>query len=164
MNRDAVTFLRSAVTKSAYPRRVASALAGLAVVAGPAFAIDYLSVAEPAVMYDAPSAKAKPLFVVARGTPVESVVVVGAWVKVRDVKGDLAWVEKSQLASDRRTVIVRAKSAQIHTEPSDGAPLVFEAEADVVLEFVAAATPGWLQVRHADGQSGYVRLSQVWGA
>jgi SH3-like domain-containing protein len=143
-------------------RRVAPCLVG--VLGLPAWAIDYLSLAESAVMYDAPSAKAKPLFVIARGTPVESVVVVGAWVKVRDARGDLAWVEKAQLAADRRTVIVRARLAQIRNEASDTAPLVFEAETDVVLDFVAAAAPGWAQVRHADGQSGFVRLNQIWGA
>lgn len=139
------------------------ALALAALWAAPAWAIDYLSVAEPAVMYDAPSAKAKPMFVIAAGTPVEQIVALGAWIKVRDAKGDLAWVEKAKLA-ERRTVIVRAKTAQIHAEASDGAPVAFEAEADVVLEVASPAANGWVHVRHADGSEGYVRLSQIWGA
>ena len=41
---------------------------------GGAWALEFGSVAEPAVLYDAPSQKAKPLFVIARQTPVEIVV------------------------------------------------------------------------------------------
>ncbi len=131
--------------------------------AAPAWAVDYLSVAEAAVMYDGPSTKAKARFVVAPGTPVEQVVMVGAWVKVRDSKGDLVWMEKAQL-SPKRTVMVRGKLAQVRSEASDSAAVLFEAEADVVLDFLELAAPGWVKVQHADGQSGFVRLNQVWGA
>lgn len=142
-------------------RRVA-ALLGLLALAGPASALDYLAVAEAAVMYDAPSQKAKPLHVVARGTPLEVVVSVEGWTKVRDQKGDLAWIEKRQL-SDKRTVIVRIDKAQVRTEADDKAPLAFEARQDVVLELLEPATAGWAKVRHRDGQQGHVKAAQVWG-
>lgn len=139
------------------------ATAGAALVASaPAHAIDYLSVAQAAVLYDAPSAKAKPLFVIHRGTPVEQVVVVGGWVKVRDARGDLAWIEKGQL-STQRMVIVRGDKAEVRATANDTAALVFVAHGDVVLEWVGAADAGWVQVRHADGATGFVRLGQVWG-
>ena len=138
-------------------------LAAMAVVAIPAWAIDYLSVGEAAILYDGPSLKAKPVFAIARGTPVEQVVALGGWIKVRDAKGDLAWMEKSQL-SPQRTVIVRSKAAQIRAEATDGAALVFEAEAEVVLELVGPGAAGWVQVRHAGGQSGFVKVAQVWGS
>jgi SH3-like domain-containing protein len=142
-------------------RRVA-ALLGLLALAGPASALDYLAVAEAAVMYDAPSQKAKPLHVVARGTPVEVVVSVEGWTKVRDQKGDLAWIERRQL-SDKRTVIVRVDKAQVRTEADDKSPLAFEARQDVVLELLDPATAGWAKVRHRDGQQGHVKVAQVWG-
>ncbi len=128
----------------------------------PAAALDYRSIAEPAVLYDAPSQKAKPLFVIARSTPVEIVVSVEGWLKVRDADGAMAWVEK-RLVADRRTVIVRAARAQVRAQADDKAPLVFEAEKDVVLDLVEAAPPGWAQVRHRDGQTGFVSVKQVWG-
>ncbi len=128
----------------------------------PAAALDYRSIAEPAVLYDAPSQKAKPLFVIARSTPVEVVVSVEGWLKVRDADGAMAWVEK-RLVADRRTVIVRAARAQVRAQADDKAPLVFEAEKDVVLDLVEAAPPGWAQVRHRDGQTGFVSVKQVWG-
>lgn len=127
-----------------------------------AWALDYLSVAEATAMYDAPSQKARPLFAIAAGTPVEAVVNLDAWVKVRDARGDLAWIEKRHL-SQQRTVIVRGERAQVRTQADDKAPLAFEADRDVVLEWVEPGPLGWARVRHRDGQSGFVKAAQVWG-
>ena len=129
---------------------------------GSALALDYLSVAEPTVLYDAPSAKAKPRFVVARDTPLEVVVTLGALVKVRDVDGDLSWIEKSALAA-KRTVIVRAERSQVRASADESALLVFEAERRVVLDLIESGPPGWVKVKHRDGQSGFVKAVQVWG-
>jgi SH3-like domain-containing protein len=131
-------------------------------LAANALALDYRSVSEAAVLYDAPSQKAKPLFVIAPATPVEVIVSLDAWVKVRDMKGDLAWIERRQLA-DQRTLQVRAGGAQFRSEASDSAKLAFEAEADVVVEFIEAGPAGWAKVRHRDGAQGYVKASQIWG-
>jgi SH3-like domain-containing protein len=139
----------------------AIALLWFAGAAGNVLALDYRSVSEVAVLYDAPSQKAKPLFVIVPGTPVEVIVSLDAWVKVRDIKGDLAWIERRQLA-DKRTVQVRG-GAQIRAEANDEAKLVFEAEADVVLELVESAPAGWAGVRHRDGAQGFVKTTQVWG-
>ncbi len=131
-------------------------------LAGPALALDYRSVAEATALYDAPSQKAKPLFAIARGTPLELVVTVEGWVKVRDQKGDLAWIEKRLLA-EKRTVIVRGDRAQVRAQADDKAPLVFDAEKDVVLDLVEPVAAGWARVKHRDGQQGFVKAAQVWG-
>jgi SH3-like domain-containing protein len=136
-------------------------LVGLA-MAAPALALDFRTVVEPALMYDAPSQQAKPLFAVARGTPVEMVVALDAWVKVRDVKGELAWVEK-RLLSEKRNLMMRGDRAQVRASPDDSAALVFEAEKDVLVDLVESGPAGWAKVRHRDGQQGFVKASQVWG-
>lgn len=144
-------------------RRLIAVLAGLTFASVPAWALEYRSVAESGtVMFDAPSRKAKPLFLIARGTPVEVVVSLEGWIKVRDAAGDLAWLEKSALAEERM-LIVTAASAGVRAQADDAAPLVFEADKDVLLELVEPAPPGWARVRHRDGQSGFVRANQVWG-
>ena len=130
--------------------------------AWPASALDYRSVAEAAPAYDAPSAKSKPLFVVLAGTPVELVVSLEGWSKVRDSRGDLTWIEKKHL-SEKRNVIVRQDRAQIRAAAEDKAALVFEAERDVVLELLEAVPGGWIKGKHRDGQSGFLKASQVWG-
>lgn len=142
--------------------RRASLLFGLLFAATPALALDYLSVAEATAMYDAPSQKAKPLFVIARGTPVETVVTVEGWVKVRDQKGALAWIEKRHL-SDKRMVIVGTDRAQVRAQAEDKAVLTFEAAQDVVLELLEPAANGWARVQHRDGQQGFIKAAQVWG-
>ena len=128
----------------------------------PAAALDYRSVAEPALMYDAPSQQGKPLYAIARGTPVEAIVVLDTWVKIRDVQGDLSWIEK-RLLSDKRMLIVRADRAQVRVQPDDAAALSFEALHDVVLEYLEPGPAGWVKVRHRDGQQGYAKALQVWG-
>ena len=131
--------------------------------AASALALDYRSLAEPTTMYDSPSQKGKPLFVIARHTPVEVVVALEGWFKVRDAGGGLAWVEKRAL-SDKRTLLVTTARAQVRSAPEANAALVFEAEKDVVLELAdPVVVVGWAKVRHRDGQNGYVRANQVWG-
>ena len=126
-------------------------------------AAEYRSVQEPvAVLYDAPSKAATPLYVVQRGYPLEVIVNLEAWVKVRDAAGALSWIEKKSLG-DKRMLLVTAASAEARAKPEDGAPVVFSAAQNVALELVEAAPGGWLRVRHADGATGYVRAAQVWG-
>jgi SH3-like domain-containing protein len=143
-------------------RLAAIGLLGCLVAAQPVLALDYRSLGEVAVLYDAPSQKAQPLFVIARFTPVEAVVALEGWLKIRDADGSLAWIEK-RLLSERRTVMVRAVRAQVRGQPEEKSALLFEAEKDVVLELLEPGTSGWAKVRHRDGQSGYVAASQVWG-
>lgn len=103
-----------------------------------ALALDFSTVTTPTVLYDAPSAKATPLFVIYPGTPVERVINVDGWIKVRDSQGTLAWIEKKYLGTSRQ-LIVTAQRAQIRTAAEDLAPLVFEAERDVILTLIAAS-------------------------
>ncbi|HEY5637620.1 MAG TPA: SH3 domain-containing protein [Burkholderiales bacterium] len=140
-------------------RLVLLSLCAAAQLAG---AAEFRSVAEPAVLYDAPSTAAKPLYVVSRQYPVEVIVNLEAWVKVRDHTGALAWIEKRALA-ERRTLLVTTPSAEVRVRPEDQAPLSFAAAQNVVLDLVAIAPGGWLRVRHADGTDGFVRMNQVWG-
>ena len=146
-------------------RGLAAACAGLALASSvlPAAGVEFRSVGEAAaVLYDAPSVKARKLYVVNRGYPLEVVVVVEGWSKVRDASGDLMWIESRHLA-DRRTVLVKAPLAQVREAADDSAPMVFQAQQNVLLELLEVAG-GWLRVRHRDGQAGYVRVTQVWGA
>lgn len=130
--------------------------------ATPASAIEYRTVDTATVLYDAPSQKGSKLFVVKRDTPVEVVVSLEGWSKVRDAEGGLSWIEKKFL-NDRRSVIVTTDRAEIRQKTDEASPLVFEAEKSVSLEYLESAPGGWIKVRHRDGQAGFVRANQVWG-
>jgi SH3-like domain-containing protein len=139
-----------------------AALVVLAVAVPLAAHAEFRSIGEPAVMYDAPSVRASKLYVAGRNLPVEVISTDGAWVKVRDPFGGLSWVERKALA-ERRTVLVTAAVADVRSRAEDAAPLAFQAQAGVVLEVIEVGPSGWARVRHADGASGYVRITQVWG-
>jgi SH3-like domain-containing protein len=125
--------------------------------------VDFKSVgAAPAVLYDAPSVKGRKVFVAPRGMPVEVVLTYGEWNKVRDASGDLAWVEGKML-TPKRNLIVTAASGRVRTNAEDGAPVVFTADKGVLLELVEPLAAGWVKVRHRDGQSGYIKASEIWG-
>lgn len=131
-------------------------------VAGAAAAGDFRSIAEPAVLYDAPSLRATKLYVVGSQVPVELIASDGTWVKVRDVTGELAWVDKKAL-SEKRTVVVTTPVADVREKADDQSAVAFRAEQGVLLELLELNPIGWVHVRHRDGATGYVRLSEVWG-
>jgi SH3-like domain-containing protein len=142
-------------------RIVAASL--LSVAAASALAIDYRSVEVPAaILYDSPSQKGKKLYLIRAQTPVEAVVRLEGWVKVRDAEGTLAWIEARNLG-ERRTLVVTAPRAEIRESDKAEAPVVAILDKWVVVDFIEAAAPGWAKVRHRDGATGFVRSTQVWG-
>lgn len=140
-----------------------AAFALLEALAAPVFAAEYRTVGEaPAVLYDAPSVKSDRVFVASRYYPLEVLVKLDAWTKVRDVNGEVAWVENRQLG-ERRTVLVTVPLADIRAAASLQAPLAFEAYKQVLLEVLEPPAADWVKVRHRDGQQGFIRVAHVWG-
>jgi SH3-like domain-containing protein len=133
-----------------------------AVCALPVSAVEMRTVDAPTVLYDAPSQRGVKLFVIKSETPVEVVVNLEGWSKVRDADGGLAWIEKKYLA-DKRMIIVTADRAVVRQKAEEGSPPVFEADKNVALDYLETAPAGWIKVRHRDGQSGFVRANQIWG-
>lgn len=133
-------------------------------LASPAYALDFKSVgAAPAILYDAPSEKGRRVSIAPRGMPVEVVLTYGDWSKVRDATGALSWVMSKSLAA-KRNVVVSVANAKIHASADEASATVFSADKNVLLELSdTAGASGWLKVKHRDGQSGYVKASEVWG-
>ena len=148
--------------RSLLPSLAGTLLAFSAVMAGAAQAIEFRSLTEAAIVYDTPSTEGRRLFILRPGTPVEIVVTLDQWIKVREPSGSLSWIERRVLAK-RRTLLVTAERAAIRREARDDAALSFEAARNVVVELIETPTLGWARVRHADGLEGYIRASDVWG-
>lgn len=127
-------------------------------------ALDFRSVAvSKAVLYDAPSAAAKKVLLLSQYYPVEIIVDLGDWLKVRDAKGAISWVEAKELSS-KRTVLVSANKAEIRQAPDASSALVASLEKDVALEIIdMKLNNGWLKVKHRDGATGYILISSTWG-
>lgn len=135
----------------------------LACAASAAQALDFRSVSVPAaILYNAPSLTAKKLYLIKAQTPVEVVLRNNGWVKVRDAEGSMAWVESKNLG-ERRTLVVTAARGEIRQAEKNDAPVLAELEKWVAVDFVQTASPGWVKVRHRDGVTGFMRVTQVWG-
>ncbi len=146
-----------------FARLFALAASLLAATTGAAHALEFKSVgAKPAIMYDAPSERSRKVFVAPRGMPVEVVLTYGDWSKVRDVAGDLSWVD-SKMLTPKRSLVVRVANTKARAAADDNAALVFSAERSVLLELVEPATSGWVKVKHRDGPVGYIKAADVWG-
>ncbi|MFN3987181.1 MAG: SH3 domain-containing protein [Rhodocyclaceae bacterium] len=137
-------------------------VAALALGSTSAQAIEFRSVSEPAILYDTPSEQGRKMFIIAAGTPVEVVVVTDQWVKVRDPGGAITWIEERQLSA-QRTVMVTTDRATVRQRPEPDAPAVFETVRDAVLDLRGAPVAGWVQVAHRDGNTGFIRVTDIWG-
>lgn len=145
-------------------RRIACAAVLAATLAAPmAQSAEFKSVgASPAILYDAPSERGRKVFVAPRGMPVEVVLSYGEWTKVRDVAGDLSWVEAKAL-DNRRHVLVSVPGARVRASADEAGAVVFTADKGVLLELAEPISSGWVKVRHRDGQGGYIRATDIWG-
>lgn len=138
-------------------------LIALLCVAVAAHAVEYVSVSESkAILYDAPSTKAKKLFLVNRYMPFEQIVTLESWVKVRDRSGGLYWIEKSAL-SNKHYVFALLSLVDVRVAPDIGSARIFQVRQQIALESLGSTGTGWIKVRHQDGDVGYVRSIEVWG-
>ena len=129
-----------------------------------AYALEFRSVAPAkAVLYDAPSLEATKIYILNTGYPVEIIVDLGEWLKVRDQLGGLSWIQNKQLSA-KRTVLTIEKADIRSTENADST-LLATVEKDVTLELMTPIiNNGWVKVKHRDGMTGFVHASALWGA
>ncbi|WP_159674309.1 SH3 domain-containing protein [Andreprevotia sp. IGB-42] len=138
-------------------------LVALALIAGASHALEFRSAARHGVvLYQAPQDSAKKLFVVSRGTPLELLSEDGTWLRVRDRDGTLAWLKKTDASNKRFVAVLKATS--VYQKPDAGSAVAFKAGKDLLLELVENARNGWLKIKHRDGQTGYIRIEEAWGA
>lgn len=135
----------------------------LLLAAIPASAADFRSAAGPVtILYDAPSTEAKPLFVINRGYPLQVLVNLAGWAKVRDSSGAIAWIRQSQLQPDRNVVVHSA--SDVYAQPQNGAKVSAHLAAGVMLPWLQTLPGNWVEVRLPDRTTGYIKLDRVWGA
>lgn len=142
---------------------LSSIFLSLSAVASLVSAGEFRSVgASPIIMYDAPTVRGSKLYVAPAGMPVDVFLTSGAWCKVRDHAGDLSWVEAKDLVA-RRNLLVKIASARVRASADESSAMVFSADKYVLLEMAEPAVGAWVKVKHRDGQTGYLRTSDVWG-
>ncbi len=138
-------------------------LAAFMATGNAAHALEYVSVADSsAILYDAPTLKGKKLFVINRYTPLEKVVNLEHWIRVRDSSGGLAWIER-RAVSNKQYVVVRAALGTVRQAPEPNAPVVFHVAQKVAIESLGVNGGGWIKARHQDGSTGFIKSIEVWG-
>ena len=99
-----------------------------------ASALEYVSVADSsAILYEANSTKSKKLYVVSRYTPLEAVVNVQNWIKVRDSSGTMAWIERHSI-SDKHYVVVTVNLATIWRAPEANSSALYQVTKNSAME------------------------------
>ena len=145
------------------PQRTKFLFATLLLMPLLALAGEYRSISVPkAVLYDTPSLQGKKQFVLSQNYPVEVLVNLGDWLKVRDQLGGLNWVENKNTATKPTVLIVNAV-AEIKQAADANSTLIFTAQKDVVIDVLESAKNGWVKVKHQSGLIGYVQTSAIWG-
>ncbi len=84
----------------------------------------------------------------------------GDWCYFKDYEGTKAWIHKN-LLRDLDTVITKTGLCNIRSGPGTSHDLVFQAEAGVPFR-VLSRKGNWLQIRHADGDKGWIHKKLVW--
>lgn len=138
---------------------------GFCALASIAFADFRQTIDTATIGFEAPSLRADKQYLYPRGTPLEIVVSIEGWYKMRDSQGALAWIERKAVG-ERNTVQVGANQADVHAGPDAVSPVLFRADVGVLLQLLAppnATTGLYAQVKHRDGTVGYVRVDTVFG-
>lgn len=131
-------------------------------VALPVFAAESLQTLEPTTLFDGPSKKANPRFILSGGYPLKEISRVHGWRKVLIFSGEIGWVREKK-TRPQQAVVVKNNNAAVRFEPSDDSPPIFFAVSNVVLDVLSKkARPGWLHVLHVNGESGYIAVTDVW--
>lgn len=84
----------------------------------------------------------------------------GGWCRIKDFEGDEGWIEGSLLGKVN-TVIVKVPKCNVRSGPGTEFEIAFSVTKGI--PFKVLQTKGqWLQVEHADGDSGWVIKTLVW--
>ena len=116
---------------------------------------------EPAVLYDAPSQKAKPVLILSGGFPLRQISMVTGWRKVAGYSGETGWVREKVLKDGDFAVVVAGRTAG-RTEAHAASAAVFFATRGVVLEVLGSSRAGWLRVVHRDGEVAHLLETDTW--
>lgn len=126
---------------------------------------DFMSVnSDQAFLHEAPSDSTKKSFIVTRGYPLEVIVSLKEWKKVKDHEGLINWIKTSDLSS-KRTVLNLKGDNSIYLEPSPESPMLAKVNENVTLELLdAKKIDDWIKVysKVADIE-GFIKATDLWG-
>ena len=126
---------------------------------------EYMSVnADQAFLHEAPSDSTKKSYIVTKGYPLEVIVSLKEWKKVKDHKGLINWIKTSDLSS-KRTVLNLKDNNSIYLEPSTVSPMLAKVNENVTLELLdPKKIDDWVKVYSKVGDiEGFIKATDLWG-
>lgn len=85
------------------------------------------------------------------------------WTKVRDMDGDIHWVQKKDITKEYNCLAVKMDGAQIKTEPMIDAPDKYTEPTKKYDTFkFLGATKGWINVEDTYGDTGWIQYEYVY--
>ena len=120
--------------------------------------------ADQAFLHEAPSDSTKKSFIVTKGYPLEVIVSLKEWKKVKDHEGLINWIKTSDLSS-KRTVLNLKGDNPIYLEPSSASPILAKVNENVTLELLdAKKIDDWVKVYSKVGDiEGFIKATDLWG-
>jgi uncharacterized protein YgiM (DUF1202 family) len=117
-------------------------------------------------MRSGPGEKYRVIWELGKGFPLRVIEQKGNWLKVSDFEGDTGWVYK-KLTSDSPHLIVKVhkdkkKKINIRTGPGTNYRIAGKAYYGVVFKTLKR-DKDWVQVRHENGLTGWIKRSLLWG-
>lgn len=107
-----------------------------------------------------PGTKYKVLWKLEKYHPLQIVKKTGSWYYFRDYEGDNGWIFKSILSKNSSVIAIKDK-CNIRSGPGTDYDIVFTVEKGVPFKVIKRKKE-WINVRHADGDKGWIHKMLVW--
>ena len=125
---------------------------------------DFISVnVKQSILFEGPSTTEK-MYIVTEGYPLEVLVSLKDWKKVKDHNGKISWIE-SKHTHNERTVLITKDDVVIFNQANEKSHKLANVEKFVVLKLNSTMLVGnWAQVKtQIEGLIGLVNAREVWG-
>ena len=126
---------------------------------------DFISVkVKQAVLFEGPSKTTEKMYIVTEGYPLEVLVSLKDWKKVKDHQGKISLVE-SKNTHNERTVLITKDDTVIFNQANEKSHKLANVDKFVVLKLNSPILVGnWAQVKtQIEGLIGFVNSRDVWG-
>ncbi len=131
-----------------------------ALVVGTALAERLTVAADIANIRSGPGKKYEILWKVEKYHPLQVLKKEGRWYQFRDFEGDMGWIHASLLYGTP-AVITKSEKCNIRSGPGTQFKILFAVEQGIPFK-VLKRKDKWIQIRHADGDQGWIHKSLVW--
>jgi SH3 domain protein len=126
---------------------------------------DFISVkVKQAVLFEGPSKTTEKMYIVTEGYPLEVLVSLKDWKKVKDHNGKISWIESKNIHNER-TVLITKDDAVIFNQANERSHKLANVDKFVVLKLNSPILIGnWAQVKtQIEGLIGFINSAEVWG-